>query len=76
MASMIVSALKRDDHHNGGDIISFFSAFLEIHKLEQWMGVYGHRRGRKDKVRNINIHSETIDDESESLIWEEATKKE
>ena len=36
MASMIVSALKRDDHYNNGDIIGFLPGFLRFLNLSSW----------------------------------------
>ena len=81
MASSIVSALRRDEKHNSGDIIAFLPGFAEILKLEQLVskeiksGIYGRSRGVKVTVRTMKLHSETMDDENESLIWDEAAKE-
>ena len=77
MATMIVSALRRDEAHSTGDVIAFVPGFAEIVKLEQLVsqktqeGIYGFTRGEIVNVKIWKVHSETIDDAAEEVIWDE-----
>ena len=75
MAKMVVAALKREETFNSGSVIAFLPGFAEIVSLEQLVskelgeGLF-NRSGEKVKVEFVKVHSETIDDEEEDVIWD------
>ena len=80
MASVIVSALRRDDDDKHGDIIAFLLGLREILALEQLVakeiakGIYGRRFGKRVEILAVKIHSDTIDEENEFMIWDDMQK--